>query len=82
MRKYWVAINAYRGEVSDGFVNTWDVYLVRGGRHQQAEILKNGLPVRDARHWDGSPVLSTCGVRPALRSERRAAERSGDYGII
>ena len=74
-RRYFVAVNQYRGASSSGFANTWEVYECADAAHQR-RVLSEGLPVSDECHPDTrKPSVTTMGVRACTPAERREAKR-------
>ena len=69
----YISINSYRSSTSHGFGNTWKTY--RLSKELRKKMLKDGLPVRDCCGMDGSPVLSTVGIRSATRQEIRELKK-------
>lgn len=75
----YLAVNDYRSSTDHGFSNTWRIYECSA--ETRARVLRSGLPVCDARHADGSPLLSRMGIRPATAQERQQYRRAiAQYG--
>lgn len=79
-RRYFIAINHYRGDSFEGFANTWETFEVASLSYQH-KLLKTGLPVRDrflmGPNGECRPCFSTNGIRKATASEIRTAKRDG-----
>ena len=69
----WIAVNNYRNSTSSGFSNTWQIY--RCTAETRKRLLLTGLPVNDQCYGDGSPCLSTMGIRAVTNAERKTAAR-------
>tara|TARA_Y100000034_G_C6870751_1_gene397516 strand:- start:499 stop:768 length:270 start_codon:yes stop_codon:yes gene_type:complete len=80
---HYIAINAYRTSTSNGFANTWVIYLCHNRQHQK-RLLTIGLPVIDEHLVDNGinyPCYSTSGIRVANRKERQMATQCHHYPL-
>lgn len=51
--QHYLMINDYRNSTSDGFSNTWILMRCKS-RAERAQILRDGLPVKDVSYNDGT----------------------------